>query len=74
MVILDVFMVIREKGVCGPPSGLLGIFFSLGGPVLDHPGKGVVLPGIFFSLGSPVLDLPLPPPERRGFRGARYSM
>lgn len=58
MVILDVFMVIREKGVCGPPSSLLGIFFSLGGPVLDHPGRAVVLPVVFSRFVLAVLDHP----------------
>ena len=44
-----------------------------GGIVNFREGISRVLPGIFFSLGSPVQDHPLPPPKRRGFRGARYS-
>jgi hypothetical protein len=36
-------------------------------------GRGVVLPVISLRFVLAVLDLPLPPPKRRGFRGARYS-
>ena len=53
---------------------MTGIDSRCGSYVLDHPGVAVVLPVIFSSLGSSVLDHPLPPPKRRGFRAARYSM